>query len=42
VSYTEENPVRRGLVLTSQAYPYSSATHGRLDPIPQHLQDRHE
>jgi putative transposase len=37
VRYVEENPVRRGLVLTPQAYPHSSAAHGRLDPIPPHL-----
>jgi putative transposase len=36
VRYIEENPVRRGLVSTTQAYLFSSA--GRtLDPIPLHL-----
>jgi putative transposase len=36
VRYIEENPVRRGLVSTAQAYPFSSA--GRtLDPMPIHL-----
>jgi putative transposase len=35
--YIEENPVRRGLVLTPEAYPYSSAAHRPLDPMPLHL-----
>jgi putative transposase len=39
VRYIEENPVRRGLVSTAQAYPYSSAAHGRSDPMPLHLRD---
>ena len=38
VRYIEENPVRRGLVVTPQDYPFSSATCGPLDPIPLHLQ----
>jgi putative transposase len=38
VRYIEENPVRRGLTSTPQAYPHSSAAHGRLDPMPLHLQ----
>jgi putative transposase len=37
VRYIEENPVRRGLVSTPQAHPFSSATRGRLDPMPLHL-----
>jgi len=36
VRYIEENPVRRGLVATANAYPFSSA--GRsLDSMPLHL-----
>ncbi len=37
VRYIEENPVRRGLVATPEACPFSSATHGSLDPMPLHL-----
>jgi putative transposase len=37
VRYIEENPVRRGLVLTPQAYPFSSASHELLDSMPLHL-----
>ncbi len=37
VRYIEENPVRRGLASTPNAYPYSSAAHGRLAPMPLHL-----
>ncbi len=37
VRYIEENPVRRGLVLIAQAYPFSSAAHEPLDPMPLHL-----
>ncbi|MGA8740807.1 MAG: transposase [Terracidiphilus sp.] len=37
VRYIEQNPVRRGLVSTSQAHPFSSASHGPLDPMPSHL-----
>ena len=40
VRYVVENPVRRGLVLSPQAHPFSSAAHGPLDPMPLHLQDR--
>jgi putative transposase len=36
--YVEENPVRRGLAATPEAYRFSSAAFGRLDPIPLHLQ----
>ncbi len=39
VRYIEENPVRRGLVSTPQAYPYSSAARGGLDPMPLHMRD---
>ena len=38
VRYIEENPVRRGLVSTPEAYPFSSATGGSMDTIPLHLQ----
>lgn len=38
--YIEENPVRRGLAEAPQAYPYSSAAHGRLDPMPEHLRGK--
>jgi len=34
VRYIEENPLRRGLVATPQAYPFSSAARGALDPMP--------
>jgi len=37
VRYIEENPVRRGLVSTPQAYLFSSAARGRMDPMPLHL-----
>jgi hypothetical protein len=37
VRYIEENPVRRGLVAVSQAYPFSSAAQGHADPMPLHL-----
>jgi putative transposase len=37
VRYIEENPVRRGLVSTPQAHPFSFATRGPLDPMPLHL-----
>jgi putative transposase len=38
--YIEDNPVRKELVLTAEAYPYSSAGGeplGLLDPMPLHL-----
>ena len=38
VLYIEENPVRRGLVSASQAYLFSSAANGPLDPMPAHFQ----
>jgi putative transposase len=37
VRYIEENPVRRGLAATPEAYRFSSAACGPLDPIPVHL-----
>jgi putative transposase len=37
VRYIEENPVRRGLVAMPEAYPFSSAARGRLDPMPVHF-----
>ena len=40
VRYVSENPVRRGLVLTAEAYPFSSAACGPLDPMPPHLAQR--
>jgi REP-associated tyrosine transposase len=38
--YIEENPVRRGLVAMPEAYSFSSAARGRLDPMPLHLQGK--
>ena len=35
--YIEENPVRRGLATTPQAYPFSSAVCAALDPMPLHM-----
>jgi putative transposase len=35
--YIEENPVRRGLAMTPEAYPYGSAASGDRDPMPLHL-----
>jgi putative transposase len=37
VRYIEENPVRRGLVRSPNAYRFSSATYGSLDPMPSHF-----
>ena len=37
VHYIEQNPVRRRLVTTPLEYPFSSASHGPLDPMPLHL-----
>ena len=42
VRYIEENPVRRGLVPTAEAYPFCSAARSRLDPMPLHLRNRGE
>src|SRR5580658_2943772 len=39
VRYIHENPVRRGLVSTPEAYPFSSAARSGSDPIPAHLKD---
>ena len=36
VRYIEDNPVRRGLVSTPEAYPFSSAARSSLDPMPIH------
>jgi putative transposase len=38
VRYIEENPVRRGLVSTPKAYPFSSAACKPSDAMPLHLQ----
>jgi putative transposase len=35
--YTEENPVRRGLASSADAYRFSSATEGSMDPMPAHM-----
>jgi putative transposase len=40
IRYIEENPVRRGLTLTPQAYLFSSAACGGMDPMPLHLRGR--
>ena len=40
VRYIEENPVRRGLVATPEAYRFSSAGRGGLDPMPLHLRGK--
>jgi putative transposase len=40
VRYIEQNPVRRGLVATPEAFRFSSAVCGPLDPMPTHMQDR--
>jgi len=37
--YIEENPVRRGLVSTPDAFQFSSASCDGLDPMPLHLAD---
>jgi putative transposase len=37
VRYIDENPVRRGLVSMPEAYPFSSAALGSLDPMPSHF-----
>jgi putative transposase len=37
VRYIEANPVRRGLAAAPEAYSYSSAARGALDPMPVHL-----
>jgi putative transposase len=40
VRYIEENPVRRGLASTPEAYRFSSAALGALDPMPLHLRGK--
>jgi putative transposase len=40
VRYIEQNPVRRGLVSTPEAYSFNSAASGPLDPMPLHMRDR--
>jgi putative transposase len=40
VRYIEQNPVRRGLAATPEAYPFSSAACGPLDSMPGHLKSR--
>ncbi len=42
VRYIEENPIRRGLAMTPEAHPFSSAAYGPLDPMPLHLRGRSE
>lgn len=37
VRYVEENPVRRGLVMSPNEYRFSSASCGPLDPMPSHF-----
>jgi putative transposase len=37
VRYIEENPVRRRLAATPEAYLFSSAAQGTMDPMPLHL-----
>jgi len=37
VSYIENNPVRRGLALTPEMYPFGSAVGGPLDAMPLHF-----
>jgi putative transposase len=39
VRYIEENPVRARLVSSADAYPFSSASHPELDPMPAHFRD---
>ena len=39
VRYIEGNPVRRGLVSTPEAYPFSSTACRSSDPMPIHLQN---
>ena len=37
VRYIEENPFRRGLVLTPEAFAFNSAAGEALDPMPVHM-----
>ena len=39
VRYIQENPVRRGLALTPEAFDFTSANCDGLDPMPVHLRD---
>ena len=39
VRYIEENPVRRGMASTPDAFQFSSASCDELDQMPVHLQD---
>jgi putative transposase len=39
VRYIEDNPVRRGLGASPEAYPFSSAARSELDLVPSHLRD---
>ena len=39
VRYIEENPVRRGLASSAEAFQFSSAGCDVLDPMPVHLRD---
>jgi putative transposase len=39
VRYIEENPVRRGLVSTPEAYSFSSVARRAMDPTPLHMRD---
>jgi putative transposase len=39
VRYIEENPVRRGLASTPEAFQFSSAAGDALDPMPVHLRN---
>lgn len=39
VRYIEENPVRRRLVATPEAYRFSSAARGAMDPMPLHMRE---
>ena len=40
VRYIVENPVRRGLVTSPDAYPFSSAARGAMDPMPLHMKGK--
>ncbi|MGB8030860.1 MAG: hypothetical protein WCF30_14510 [Terracidiphilus sp.] len=40
VCYIEQNPIRRGLAATPEAYPFGSAAWGPLDPMPHHLRGK--
>jgi putative transposase len=40
VRYIVEYPVRRGLVTSPDAYPFSSAARGAMDPMPLHMKGK--